>query len=222
MNLDKLLKTGDEVRVKCGDSNFITTIDETIAEDTFTILAPLDFVQLRVVKPGERCSLSCVTERGLCMFETLVSDVRNSQEVTVIELKATSSYKKIQRREAFRVRENIEVKVRKKTADLNAKWINTNTVDISETGMLLRYDESCTPGQVLELIVRIDLFGMNEVLPKIKGRVARCFTTGNKKHEYLLGIRFEELPEKARNAIIKLAVLSQRSKLAYKQIKRYK
>lgn len=223
MNLDKIIRTGNEVRIKSEKGSFITSIDEVIDEETLTILGPLEPEQRLIMKPGETFLISCVTERGLYMFETLVKDMYNVQNVCMAELKVISDYKKIQRREAFRARESIEVSVRKRLPEdeKTGKWVNTHTVDISETGLLLKYNEECMPGQLLDLVIRIDSYGIKEIIPKVTGRVARCTATGNKQYGYFLGLQFENLPERARNAIIKLVVLSQRSKLTYKHIKRY-
>lgn len=224
MKLDKILKTRNEVRINCEKGGFITSIDEIISEDTLTILAPLEAEHRLLMKPGGTYLISCVTELGLYMFETVVDEVRNSENVPVIVLKAVSDYKKIQRREAFRATENISVSVRRSPRGDGKpeKWVNTHTVDISEMGTLLKFNEECAVGQAMELVLRIDVLGIKEILPKVKGRVARCRATGSRQFGYLLGIQFEELPEKARSILIKLVVLSQRSKLTYQYTKRYK
>jgi c-di-GMP-binding flagellar brake protein YcgR len=157
------------------------------------------------------------------MFETRVTEVDDSSNVVVIHLAVSSEIRRVQRRQAFRVRENIIVNARKSSElDPEAKWVKTSTVDIAEMGMLLKFDESCDNGQELEMTLRINLFGINEVIPKVKGQVVRCVSTRNKEFGYLLGIRFEDLPEKARDALIKLVVLSQRNKMTFKHIKKYR
>ncbi|MPM35670.1 Flagellar brake protein YcgR [bioreactor metagenome] len=223
MELNKLLKPGNEVRVKNEKGSFITYLDEVIDEDTLTVIAPDEAEKRLLMKPGETFLFSCVTDRGLYMFETQVTAIQPCQNVTLIEMKAVSDYKKIQRREAFRAKECIEVSIRRKPKENEkaGKWLNTSTVDISEKGMLLKFNEECYIGQLMEFVLRVDIFGIKEVLPKIDGRVVRCMETGNKHFGYLLGINFENLPEKVRNIIIKLVVLSQRSKLTYKYTKRY-
>ena len=222
MNLDKILKTGNEVRIKSETDTFITTIDEVTGENTFTILAPYKLGHQIIIKPSEVFSVSCVTDRGLYMFEAHVLEVDNSSNVVVIHLGTASEVRRIQRRQAFRVRESITVNARKKSGDINpdGKWVKSNTIDIAELGMLLKFDEVCEYGQEIELSMRINLFGLNEIIPKIKGQVVRCVTTRNKEYSVLLGIKFEDLPEKARDALIKLVVLSQRNKLTYKNVKK--
>jgi hypothetical protein len=74
----------------------------------------------------------------------------------------------------------------------------------------------------MELTLRINLYGINDVITKVKSRVVRCIAIRHKEFPYLLGIRFEDLQEKARDSLIKLVVLSQRSKLTYKNLKRYR
>ncbi len=222
MNLDRILKTGNEVRVKNQNDSFITTIDEVTGEDTFTILGPSRPEKPPAARPSETLSVSCVTERGLYMFDAEVIDMESAAGIVVMHLRVGSDIHRVQRRQAFRVRESITVTARKLASGRNpdGSWVKTGTVDISELGMLLRFDECCEPGQMLEMTLRISQFGINEIIQKIRGTVIRCVQTKNKEFGYLLGIRFEQLPEKARDALIKLVVLSQRHKLTYKNNKK--
>lgn len=224
MNLDKILKTGNEVRVKSETDTFITTIDEVTGENTFTVIAPYRQGERIAVKPADVFSVSCVTERGLYMFEAHVTDVDSSDDIVVIHLRTTGDVRRVQRRQAFRVRESIAVNARKKAGDAeqDGNWVKTNTVDIAELGALLKFDEVCEHGQELEMSLRINLFGINEVIPKVKGKVVRCVSTRNKEYGFLLGVKFEDLPEKARDALMRLVVLSQRNKLTYKNIKKFR
>lgn len=223
MNLDKVIKSGNEVRIKSDYGYFTTIVDEVMGNDTFSILGPIDREQKRMVKLGDKYYVSCFTETGMFVFEAVIRELDSSFNRAIIQLKSTGPYTKIQRREAFRAKEHIDVNARKRAdeAALAKRWLKTNSVDISETGMLLRYDEDCPIGQEVELIIRVNRFGINEVLPNIKGKVVRCIQTRNKDYEYLLGLKFESLPEKTRNVIIKLVVLSQRNKLRYKHVKEY-
>lgn len=218
------MTTGTEVRIKSKNDTFITTIDEVTGDDTFTILAPYKGGQLIAVFPKETFSVSCVTDRGLYMFDAIVTDVDTATNVTIIHLKITGEIRRVQRRQAFRVRENITVTARK-LADENSpagKWVKTNTIDVGERGVLLRFDEYCEYGQTLEMTLRISVYGINTVISKVKGTVMRCFPTRNKEFGFLLGIRFDDLPEKARDALIKLVVLSQRDKLTYNNEKKFR
>jgi c-di-GMP-binding flagellar brake protein YcgR len=222
MNLDKILKTGNEVRIKGESDSFITTIDEVTSGNTFTILGPYRLGRQPNARPDENFSVSCVTERGLYMFEAVVLEIDDTTSISIIHLRVNSDIRRVQRRQAFRVRETVTVNARRKSGDMNpdGKWVKTNTIDIAELGMLLKFDENCQPGQELEMTLRINLFGINEVIPKIRGRVVRCIQTRNKEFGFLLGIQFEDIPEKARDALIKLVVLSQRNKLTYKNPKK--
>jgi c-di-GMP-binding flagellar brake protein YcgR len=224
LKLDKILKTGNEVRIKSESDTFITTIDEIIGEDDFAILAPYKQGQQIIINPDEVLSVSCVTDRGLYMFEARVTEVDNSSSVIVICIRASGEVRRVQRRQAFRVNENVTVNARRKSDDMSpdGKWVKTNTIDIAELGMLLRFDEDCKNGQEMEMTIRLNMFGINEVIPKVKGKVVRCISTRNKEYGFLLGVKFEDLPEKARDALIKLVVLSQRNKLSYKSTKNIK
>jgi c-di-GMP-binding flagellar brake protein YcgR len=139
--------------------------------------------------------------------------------VCIYDLQLLGEMKKVQRREAFRARESVEVSLRKVMPEQNmvGKWVNTRTIDISEAGMLVKFNEECAEGQPIEAVIRMKNHGLNEVLPKITARVIRCTANENKQHVYFLGVRFTEVPERAKNLLLKLVVLSQRSKIAYNQ-----
>lgn len=224
MNLEKVLKSGDEVRIKGEKDIYVTAIDEVTGEDTFTILAPYKQGQQVILRQNETLSVSCVTKRGLLMFDVRVTEIDNTSNVVIIHLKALNEAKRLQRRQAFRVREAVTVNARKKADEKNpeGKWVKTSTVDISELGMLLRFNEKCEDEQELEMTISLNMFGINEVIPKVKGKVVRCISTKNKDFGFLMGISFEDLPEKARNALLKFVVLSQRNKLSSRKDKNSK
>ncbi|MPM92508.1 hypothetical protein SDC9_139643 [bioreactor metagenome] len=223
MQLDRILSPGNEVRVKNEINGFITFIDD-IVDGAILVPVPAAGERRVLVKPGERYLISCVTDLGLYMMETEVGEVSLSDNVTMAELRVISNYKKIQRRDAFRANECIAVSVRRKEREGEAPypWVNTQTVDLSETGVLLKYNEPCEPGWTMELVLHLDKYGVKETLPRIVCSVARCVKTDSRQFEYLIGMRFEEMNEKTQDTLIKFVVLSQRSKLTYKQGKGYK
>ena len=222
MRFDIILKPGNEVRVKSDHGNYISSIDEVTEHDVIKILEPRDRTTRLLVKPGEKYSITCVNESGLFMFETQVSGVDHSNKVVIVELKTVGECTRIQRRQAFRTREKIDISVRKKPEESElGDWVKTTTVDISELGTLIRYSQACEIGQDMELILRINKFGINTVLPIITGKVVRCMETRNKELPYLVGVRFDELAEKTRRLILRLVVLSQRDKLSYGQAKEF-
>ncbi len=215
MHLNRILKTGDEVRVLGASGSFITMVDDVTGEDTFTILTPYRGGELINVPAGEKFSVSCVTERGIYSFEATVTMVDESTLVRLLHLKITGEIHCNQRRDAYRVRESIQVNARKLSGgkEPDGKWVKTSTVDIAELGLLLKFNEYCEYGQDMEMSLRINHFGIREVIPKVRGKVVRCIPTKNREFGYLLGIQFVDLPEKARDILIKLVILSQRSKL---------
>jgi len=222
VKLDKILQARNEVWVKSEKGRFITMIDE-VEGDTLTILGPAEPTQQHLLQKGMKLFLTCVTENGLYMFEAAVTNLYPWNNVMQVELKATSDYRRTQRREAYRVRENVETHICKleQLGDHTLNWVKTQTVNISENGVLLLYGEECVMGQAVELELIINLYGMHEVLTNIQGRVARCISSGHSKFGYLLGIQFIDVPDNVRNSIIKFVVLSQRNKLTYHHTKRY-
>lgn len=224
MQLERILSPGNEVRVKNEVNRFITYIESI--EDGSTIFVPVPPAGERYlpVKAGERYLISCVTELGLYMMETEVRGVAKSDNVLMAELRVVSDYKKIQRREAYRASERIETEVRRKVGpgEEPQPWVKTQTVDLSETGALVKSGRPCDPLWRMELVLHLDKYGMKETLPPIVCKVARCTKTDGWKFEYLVGLQFDEMNDKTRDTLIKFVVLSQRSKLTYKPGKGYK
>ncbi len=222
VNAARIWESASEVRVMGEHVSFSATVDEIIDDNTLAILAPLKKEQQEAVKPGESLRLTCITELGLFMFDARLQRSYMRGLVCIFEVRALGEMKRIQRRESYRARESVDVSVRKVVADPDSnqervgKWVNTRTIDISETGMLLRFNEECSDNQKLEIVFRLKNHGLNEVLPKITGRVTRCVENGSKQFGYFIGVQFTDVPEKARNTLLKLVVLSQRSKMAYK------
>ena len=213
INLEKTLRVGNEVRFKCGEAGFITVICDIINNNILKIMLPTNSKESVIIYRGEKYNVICVNEKAMYMLETIVKDVYALHEVMVLELEALSNTK-IQRRDAFRVNENVKVKYRiifSETIPLET-WKTTRTVDLSETGMQIRTETPLTLGQQLEITMDIDTLGIRETLTDIKAKVVRC---SNKQKAYFLGIKFENISKKAKDTIIKLVVLSQRNKLSY-------
>lgn len=217
MNTVKILEDVIEVRVMSEHVSFMTTIDDIIGDNFFSILGPLKEEQRRSIRTGEKLRLTCITERGLYIFEAAITRIYQRNQVLVYELRVKGEIRRIQRREAFRARESVEVSVRKiyTEEDMAGKWVNTHTIDISETGMLIKFNEECAAGQLLETVIRVKKYGLNEVLPCICAKAVRCAPNGNKQFGYFLGLSFTEVPERAKNILLKLVVLSQRNKVVY-------
>lgn len=223
MNLDRILRTGDEVRIRSNHDIFTTTVDEITGDNTLTILPPFKPGQQTVVNAGDAYSVTCITDRGLYMFDAVVTSIDSEARVPVIHLLTMGELKKTQRRQAFRVNEMITVNARKVAGEnAEGKWLKTYSVDVSELGLLIRFDEPCEYGQELELTLRINQHGITDVITKIRGRVVRCVGIRHRELPYLVGLKFENLPERARDTLIKLVVLSQRSKLTYKNLKKFR
>ncbi len=213
IDLEKTLRAGNEVRFKCNNVGFITVICEIIDKNVIKILVPADSKEPFIIVRGEKYNITCVNEKAMYMLETVVRNVHSLHEVFVVELEALSNTK-IQRRDAFRVNESIRVKYRKLLSEDDPEeiWKTTRTVDISETGMLIKVNEPLALGQHLDIILDIDTLGIRETLPNIKGKVVRC---SGKQKGFFMGVKFESMPQKAKDTIIKLVVLSQRNKLSY-------
>jgi c-di-GMP-binding flagellar brake protein YcgR len=212
----RVLETVIEVRVMSNLSSYATSLDDIIDDRTFTIAAPPKNEFNEAILVGDKLRLTCVTERGLYMFDTEVINTYMRNSVPILELRITSEMKKVQRREAFRAKESVDVSIRllMSEGETVSRWFNTRTIDISETGALIRYPEMCAEDTNLEIVIKLHNQGLNEVLPKIKGKVVRC-TAAYNNQGYFLGVRFYDVPEKAKNVLLKLVVLSQRSKLIY-------
>lgn len=216
MDVVRILETVIEVRVMSRISNYATSLDDIIDDKTITIVAPPKNEHNEVILVGDKLRLTCVTERGLYMFDTEVIKTYMRNSVSILEIRITSEMRKLQRREAFRARENVDVSIRliMTEEDKVSRWFNTRTIDISETGALIRYPDMCAEDTNLEIIIKLNNQGLCEVLPKLTGKVVRC-TAANNNQGYFIGVRFHDVPERAKNLLLKLVVLSQRSKLIY-------
>lgn len=219
INLEKTLKVGNEVRFKCNNVGFITVICEIIDNSIIKIMLPTNNKESVIIFRGDQYNIICVNEKAMYMLETTVRDVYALEQVMVVELEAHSNTK-IQRRDAFRVNESVKVKYRKVYSEnaFDEEWEATRTADISETGMLIKAKEPLALGQKLDLIIDIDTLGLRDTLMGVKGKVVRCINK-QQKGTYL-GIKFENLPKRAKDTIIKLVVLSQRNKLSHTNFKR--
>ncbi|MGE4354045.1 MAG: flagellar brake protein [Oscillospiraceae bacterium] len=218
-NLDiaKLLRSGDEIRIGIGKNNFITKIFEISGEASFLILLPPDIAP---PSAGDKYSVTCVSDRGIYLFKTEVLGL--CRKPPSILLEAIGDCIRLQRRSTFRVKESLPVKVLELSNTTTPEWADATTADISETGLRLKYAKKCRIGQILKLVIHIDRLGMDVILPTVEGRVVRCEKSCSKSFDFLLGIQFEDLPEKSRNEILRFVVLSQRSALKDSDLKRYR
>ncbi|NLF35310.1 MAG: hypothetical protein GX585_05020, partial [Clostridiales bacterium] len=214
---------GDAVRLQSGTASFHTSVHKILGADALTVIGSPEPGHRPMQVPGATHQVYCANERGIYIFEAEVTDVRSGRGDIIVALRAAGALRRVQRREAFRAWERLAVNARLKAAEgaPPSPWLETEAVNISETGMLLRFNKPCKPGRELDLILRIDHLGIQATLPELTGRVARCIETGHVSFGYLLGVRFEDMPKRARDLIIKLVVLSQRSEMSLKQTKRY-
>ena len=220
MKLAKLIRSGDEVHCAGGQYHFVSKFRSFSSEDTFSIKRPP--VSLRV-KPGDKFLVSCITEAGIFHLETVVVAPEEQQTFNEIFMKITKCRDMIQRRENFRVKENIAVEIckSKETADEH-QWVKTETLDISESGIFVKFNEFCEEGQPVKINVHFNQYGVDDDFYNLSGIVVRCVRCDKKSHDYFLGIKFVDLPIKARNEIIKLVVLSQRDSLSRSRLPYYK
>ncbi len=212
MNLQTKVKSGDVVRLKGMASYSTTTIDEVLADDRISILEPWGEGARHIVHVGENYNVTCVTERGLYVFEGHITLADYSQTVAHIELACDSECRKIQRREAFRLKTMLRVRVRRmpRAEQPEEVWIETQSIDISETGIQIIYDADCREGDLLQVSIELNKFGIAETLPSLDARVVRRYETGHKGGRRMVGLRFEKMPEYAAGVIWKLVMLGQR------------
>jgi c-di-GMP-binding flagellar brake protein YcgR len=216
VDISKVFRGGDEVHVGAGKTAFVSKVFDITGESSFTVLRPIG---VEAPRPGDVYSVTCITERGIYLFKAEVTGL--SDYPAAIGLKVKNEFVKMQRRSTFRVREALPVRVLMQTDRTRAAWVETTTVDISESGALVAYGNRCAAGQALKLEIRINRLGFDVYLPAVKGRVVRCIQSGGRDSGYLLGVEFEDLPERARNEIMRFVVLSQRSRMRDQHVKRY-
>ena len=212
LKLEKLIRSGDEVRCSGSRYDFVAKFWSFSSDDVFSIKRPSANVK---VKPGDQFLVSCITEAGIYNLETVVIEPEEPQSPNDITMRITRCHDLIQRRDTFRVRESIPVEICKRGEFPDAcQWVETETLDISESGMFVKFKESCEPGQPVKINMHLNLYGVSDDLSNLRGTVVRCVRFDKKKHGYFLGIKFVDLPTKARNEIIKIVMFSQRDRLS--------
>ncbi len=212
MNFQTKIKSGDVVRLKGATSYATTTVDEVLAEDRMSVLELWGNGTRHIVHVGESYNVTCVTERGLYVFDAHITLADYSQTVARIELTRDSDWRKVQRREAFRLKAALRVRVRRmpNPEQPEEMWFETQSIDISETGIQILYDADCKEGDLLQVSIELNKFGILETLPPLDARVVRIYETGHKGGRRIIGLRFEKMPEYAAGVIWKLVMLGQR------------
>jgi c-di-GMP-binding flagellar brake protein YcgR len=235
MDLMKFLKTGGRARIYVNNHEYQTIFDDVQDSEHMTFMIPSEYRPFE----GEEIIVSCITEVGLLLIHAQVIKVIRENATNVMMVKVTEDIKRIQNRAAYRAKVSVEVLIK---VDRNAPdpelekdervprsvlekmreirmakgvpegWIKTYTINISETGMLVRVESGTKLSGDLELILRINQYGMHELLTGIHGRLARCFVGGRKETDLFAGIQFVEIPDRAKTLLMKLVFQSQRTK----------
>jgi len=203
--------------VTIGDDGreYTTLIDEIFDEGNFSILQPFYRGKSVELEPGQEYKFTCVKGGGLHYFNAMVirSDVSGS--VSVVYVRYTGNYLRLQRRNAYRSRIALDIEVRKKAQgkQLPEDWSSAKTIDISESGMRVRLGPRFEQGDILECNIRIDRYGIFTVLPTVGCIIKRASPLQNKAGESICGIAFTEIDPKSKNYLLKLITLSQRNPL---------
>ena len=138
MDCKSVLKSGDRVTIGDDGREYTTLVDEIFDEGNFSILQPFYRGKSVELEPGQEYKFTCVKGGGLHYFNAMVirSDVSGS--VSVVYVRYTGNYLRLQRRNAYRSRVALDIEVRKKAQgkQLPEDWSSAKTIDISESGMI--------------------------------------------------------------------------------------
>lgn len=215
MNFKVILKSGDPIRIVDGGSEYYTTVDDVSDEYNFSILQPCHQGKMVVLEPGREYRMVCVKSGGIHRFDAMVLTTDSSGGVRVVNCRYTSSYIRLQRRNAYRCPMLVRVDVRKKVEDsaVSRNWESYHTLDISESGMRLRLPVKYARGDLVEAVLYIKQYGIDLKLPPLTGILVRSSTIPNRRDEVMCGVKFNNIDGKTQNVLLRLVTLGQRSRM---------
>jgi len=204
MDIKKVLKIGTKLEIRIEDQNedeevYITQLED-FKEDYLLISIPIKKGNLMFIKNGEKIKISFLHKNNYYYFcgEVLYKILVN---IPLMIVRKTGDIKKIQRRDFYRFKTLIEVRIK-----YNEETIDGIGKDISGSGMLLALRQNIKKGVLLDLELNLKEFGVI----RLKGQVIRVTVKKDDVYPYEVGIKFIEIPEDLRELIIKYIFCEQR------------
>lgn len=197
------LKEGDKVTIRYGEDESYTSIVQSINENgEITTYAPLDEKKILTLKPNDTAVLSFVRPDAQYEFDAVVKKRYRQRDINFIEFVPTSEYRRIQRRQYYRLKISLDAYVRVirqgDEGDGEDEWIKMHTVDISGQGMQLKSYEAIPDHSILDCVICLD----EEKTIRVKGEVKEVYETEEGPIPYRLRIYFFEITEQQKKEII--------------------
>ncbi len=217
MNCKKILGTGDKIVIVDGGVEYVTTVDEVLDEQHFSVLRPSNKKHHLSMQEGVSYRAICVKSVGIHYFDVEIVGTEEYGSITLFQLRQVGNYYKIQRRGAYRCEILLDVRIRKKAHGKQEieEWIQGKTLDISEMGMRMRLPGRFTKGDVVQFVISINKFGLCTVMPMTTGVIVRAIPIQDGTKENSCGICFSEIEPKAKDTLLKLTMLSQRNSIRW-------
>ena len=168
MDANMIIKLGDKVQVRVGKGRY-GTIVEYVEDDATFFISPLFSMQKQIsLVEGQIYTINAINKRGLFEFEVLVLETDYlgfNKNVPMTKLFMVTEPRRHQRRDAFRVGIMIDLVVREPADDdmpeTEISEYHSNTLNLSESGMLFQTKKSYPPGTVLRCDLILNKYGMD-------------------------------------------------------------
>ncbi len=206
MDLRKVYKPGDKIKLVDNHGEHIASIDDVVSADTMVIIRPWDVNRTFSAYVGKHINTICSNARGIqkCMME--VVGMEKSENVDTLKLKYVDNYSVIQNRRAYRCEVTVPVEIRK----TGGSWEKTRTLDISSTGLRVRVNGRYKLGERVQIQVLLDRFGFDIMLPIINGVIVRATPTPDGTHDLICGIDFDNINSSTEDTLSKFVIVYQR------------
>lgn len=189
-----------------GDSHHYKTLIQAIEEDNFAVAVPYHQGEMLLLRPGEKVTLKVICEQEQFVFAAEVLD-RKKEQIPMYYFAKPQEVTRVQLRDFVRVKVAIEIYYQVISQDdlENLDKLNPSTraltVDLSGGGLLLATAEVLACGTLVYLNIPIDLGNRSQNV-FVVGKVKRFSPANETQLKNLVGIQFENIPERDRDLII--------------------
>lgn len=203
------LKSGDKIEIilnKDGeDVEFLSKVEEINDNDTFAVSRPISKDGYIHLPLGQAVRVIFFRENGIYYFNSEAVEVIKNNATFSVMMRILSGIHKLQRRNYYRLRTLVPVKV---SCEIDDEDINMecNTADISGGGMkilsLKRFDRNI----ILKVFIKIPGIESQQIL----GKVVRCLPSERNTAIFEIGIEFIDINLKTRQSLLKYIFRKQR------------
>ncbi len=194
-------------KVRRDDSEFTTQI-QNVEGDKIRILTPMYKSALIRLHPETRIELSVFSGSKFYQFDAEVIDSMVEDNLYYTDIKVTSTIRKIERRDYFRVEAMKDILVRKKDDKSPKDYSRGITIDLSGGGVQFSSTQVFSEGTVIEMKIDID----GEEL-QLEGEILRRQAQeGLGSYKYT--VKFLDLNKLTQDIIVKFVFKIQREKLS--------